>query len=910
MKSILHFIILLLTGYSVFAQVPSSPNENIWFTDNKVKTITVDGDYTYIGGNFNYVGPNTGAGVKITTTSPLPSTSFPKVKGGNISCVISDGSGGWYLCGEFTQVGAYSRNGLAHITSSGTVDSWNLSYNNQITSIVIYDGYLYIGGSFTNIGGVSVNCLARVNLATGNFDEGWKPNPSGFVSTMAVNSTGQLYIFGFTMSYELFLKKIDCTSGAIDGTWSAGTPDNFVSSIAVNSSDEVFIGGMFTMIGTTPVNYLAKLDPTSGALVSDWTPSLDKEIEKIVASGSYLYVCGAFDNIGSETISKLARINSSTGEVDNVWKPAPNQSVSTVAIDADGNVYAGGGFTIIGGKTRSYIAKLDKTDGTADDSWSSSADNVIQTIAINGSDIYAGGSFNSFGGQPRIRLAKLSSSTGELVTGWKADLDVSGSFVNSIAVNGDYVYVGGEFSTIGGVAIPHLARVDINTGTTDESWNPLASDAVSTMFKDGTNIYVGGGFGTIFSSTAYKNFVKLDASGNPVPGWTPAPNGTVSAIAVDGGNLYAAGSFMEIDGQPRTCLAELDKTTGHLVSAWTPTNNGGASSLVVDGSYVYMMGVFTKVNENESYSGLARVDKTDGTLDLTWYPAPRGNVNSIAFSGSDIFAGGSFDRIGGQDVKYLAKINNSNGNADASWNPVLDFAVNSLIIKGDILLAGGDFTNINGYKPGYFAAFTSSGALPVELISFTAQAINKGVELRWKTATEVNNYGFEIERSLVTGHQSLVKWEKVGFVTGAGNSNSSKEYSFTDENPPSGNIQYRIKQIDTDGKFEYFGTIAEVNLSLTDVKEMQIPKEFGLSQNFPNPFNPSTVISYKVPVTCNVTLKIYDALGRDVKTLVDENQQPGYYNISFDGSSYASGIYIYRLTAGKFNSTKKLMMIK
>jgi hypothetical protein len=210
-------------------------------------------------------------------------------------------------------------------------------------------------------------------------------------------------------------------------------------------------------------------------------------------------------------------------------------------------------------------------------------------------------------------------------------------------------------------------------------------------------------------------------------------------------------------------------------------------------------------------------------------------------------------------------------------------------------------------------------ALPVELTDFSAKVNSGSVLLSWKTATEINNYGFEIERKspsasaaspFTKGGLDADSWEKIGFVAGAGNSNSPKDYSFIDENPPSGNIQYRLKQIDNDGGFKYFGIVAEVNISLINVKENQIPKEFGVSQNYPNPFNPSTVISYQLPVSSNVTLRVYDALGREVETLVDGNQQAGYYNINFNGSKLASGIYIYRLTAGQFISTKKLMMVK
>jgi hypothetical protein len=250
-------------------------------------------------------------------------------------------------------------------------------------------------------------------------------------------------------------------------------------------------------------------------------------------------------------------------------------------------------------------------------------------------------------------------------------------------------------------------------------------------------------------------------------------------------------------------------------------------------------------------------------------------------------------------------------------------------------------------EPGHEKYFTvtasgnpsSDSPLPVVLTSFSASVNNGKVVLNWQTATEVNNYGFEVERSTVISHQSSViseqstsggnpqseidnpKWEKVGFVEGNGTSNSPKEYSLIDESPVVGNLQYRLKQIDTDGNYKYYSNIAEVNFNVTDVKEKQLPKEFSLSQNYPNPFNPATKIQYQIPSAgaalsggiqnvIHVKLSIYNILGHEVAALVNKEQAPGYYEVTFDASGLSTGVYIYKLTAGSFSSIKKLMLIK
>lgn len=190
--------------------------------------------------------------------------------------------------------------------------------------------------------------------------------------------------------------------------------------------------------------------------------------------------------------------------------------------------------------------------------------------------------------------------------------------------------------------------------------------------------------------------------------------------------------------------------------------------------------------------------------------------------------------------------------------------------------------------------------LPVELSSFTASSNQNVVNLKWQTTTEVNNYGFEIERAS-SSTMPLQVWEKIGFVNGNGNSNSPKTYSFNDYNPSGGSkFLYRLKQIDNDGQFEYSYAV-EVEI---------VPKEFALYQNYPNPFNPTTKINYCVPFDSRVAIYIYSITGELVSELVNDNIETGTYSIDFNGSNLASGMYIYKMAAGSFVKTYKMMLMK
>ncbi len=194
--------------------------------------------------------------------------------------------------------------------------------------------------------------------------------------------------------------------------------------------------------------------------------------------------------------------------------------------------------------------------------------------------------------------------------------------------------------------------------------------------------------------------------------------------------------------------------------------------------------------------------------------------------------------------------------------------------------------------------------LPVELTSFTVSFISSYVELKWRTVTEVNNYGFEIERaSFISNEVRNLNWQKVGFVQGHGNSNSTKEYSFTDNLSldPALNLSYRLKQIDNDGTFKYSEEV--------EVKT-QLPLKFLLSQNYPNPFNPNTTIRYQLPQNSFVTLKVFDVLGKEVSVLVNEVEDAGNHEVNFDASKLASGIYFCKMQTEDFTGIKKLLLIK
>jgi hypothetical protein len=369
----------------------------------------------------------------------------------------------------------------------------------------------------------------------------------------------------------------------------------------------------------------------------------------------------------------------------------------------------------------------------------------------------------------------------------------------------------------------------------------------------------------------------------------------ISKTETGGYAIYAVSGFLcfdiRLNGQYRTVSTSGDA----LLNAW---HHVAATS---DGRYVRLY--------------------VDGTLKSTFdagstYPIQYAYNNALIFgaeasnannTGGSHFSGALDEiRIWNTERSY-AEINSGmsttmSGNESGLigyWN----FDEGSGTVANDLTANGNDGTLLNS------PAWISSGVtLPVELVSFTAASSDKGAELRWRTVTEVNNQGFEIQRSEMSasdrtlGGDGHFEWSNAGFVEGNGTSNIPHEYLFTDRSVSAGTYSYRLKQIDRDGKFNY-SQEAVVTIGA-------VPKIFALEQNYPNPFNPATTIGFTLQVSGFTTLKIYDALGRHAATLVNGVKEQGPHTVQFNAEGLASGIYFYHLRTGEYTEVKKMHLLR
>lgn len=334
------------------------------------------------------------------------------------------------------------------------------------------------------------------------------------------------------------------------------------------------------------------------------------------------------------------------------------------------------------------------------------------------------------------------------------------------------------------------------------------------------------------------------------------------------------------------------------------------SSVVTMNAWHHVAAVFTSDGTNNGFFYV------DGELQSTFTTTIRPDAAASGqFSIGQEWDGGTPTQHFAGYIDEVRIWNKALTQTEIQTNMVSEIPTNSVGLLAYYQMTDGSGTTLtdnsgnghNGTLIGGVNFSSPATPLPVELTSFSANIDGSNISLHWQTATELNSYGFEMEKAVgspqsTVGSKSLFNWVKIGFVQGSGNSNSPKEYSFADESPVSGKSYYRLKMIDMDGSFEY-SDIVEVSFNLGI-------STFELSQNYPNPFNPETIISYKLPVNSFVTLKVYDVLGKEVTTLVNEMKGAGNYVVKFNAFKLSSGIYLYKLQLGNIVQTRKMILTK
>ncbi|MFZ4620352.1 MAG: T9SS type A sorting domain-containing protein [Bacteroidota bacterium] len=577
------------------------------------------------------------------------------------------------------------------------------------------------------------------------------------------------------------------------------------------------------------------------------------------------------------------------------------------------------------------------------------ANGSVFAVVSSGTTVFVGGSFTTIGGISRNGLAAINGATGAVLS-WNPspDRDGGGAMVRALALSsdGNSLFVGGLFSTIGGQTRHHLAKVDIATGNADASWDPNVSgiEGVEKMsVSTGDTVYFyGKDFTTINGSVsrpgsiaAVKGTGTGEATAFNPDGFIPITTRYIQ-VSPEGSTLYLGYNSLNVSwsGSTRNYFAALNTSDGS-VTDMNPLFNQGVFCSAIVGNTIYFGGQFTSINGSTAVQKLAKFDASGGwsnaSLVTNWNntsaTTPDGDIRAVCFStnGAEplLYIAGGFFAIGTTDRFKLAAVKASDATVQA-WDPAgagvqggLNMRMYISTVNQKIYIA--DFmSSILGTSRSFLASVSGgTDPLPVELSTFTVSQKENSAILKWSTATEVNNHGFEVERKLVSrlGGQAGFKvqgsgttasnsaWTRIAFVEGNGNSNTVHEYSYADRSLSAGTYSFRLKQIDRDGMFSYS--------TEADVKVGSVPNVFALEQNYPNPFNPSTSIGFTLQESGYTSLRIYDALGREVVTLVNEDLQAGvYHQRTFDAVRLSSGIYFSKLQSGENVQIRKMMLLK
>ncbi|HCY75281.1 MAG TPA: hypothetical protein DHV28_05125 [Ignavibacteriales bacterium] len=633
-------------------------------------------------------------------------------------------------------------------------------------------------------------------------------------------------------------------------------------SIESNNYSDMYDPGFTVYPGFPKQGLYSVISPKTGAIYCNL--DTDPEMEIIFGAGETLYAV----NLDGSAVTGWPK--TFTQYYEAVW----TVSFGDIDGDGEGEVVAG-----IGGPLGGHIQAFHK-DGS-----------IVTGFPVNVGKYPMSATLADLDGNSTMEIilgtrtykAYVYNGDGTVYPGWPKQMDryvASSASAGDVDNNGvmDVVMESRSFLYAwnkDGMPLPGFPYMILDTLTGSNSYSaPVLADLtgdgkLEIIFCSHSDATDAGGiiYAVKYDGTSLPGFPKT------VPNW-----------------IYGAPIVADIDGD-----SELEIIIGEYGASPTPAFSVFAYN--VDGSMVsnFPMGpyhgsanqitvadidndnqfeIIFDENVTENNLGRYRALNMDGT-DVTGWPLELNQNTSFQQPLlGDLNNDGILDIVGGS---FNFDINNKQVFLYA-WNTGLPYNATKIV------------NPMYQFNPQHTGVYVDPSTIPVELESFIATADDQKINLNWVTATELNNSGFEIEKST----DNLI-WNKIGFVNGKGTTTEKSYYSFNDNNPTDGKSYYRLKQIDYDGTFTYSSIVA-INFG--------IPVNFSLEQNYPNPFNPATIIKYNIPEESTVQLKIVNIVGEVVTELMNENQSAGNHSKLFNASNLSSGIYFAVLNASSLNSGK------
>jgi hypothetical protein len=854
------------------------------------------------------------------TASGTWDTQFglPNGVSGIVRAVAADGQGNVYVGGSFIVVGGISNpvNNIARFNTQ--TNTWSTlgtgssnGVNDRVNALAVVGNEVVVGGFFTSAGGVSANNVARFNTQT--------------------NTWSSL------------------------GTGSSNGVNDYVYALAV-VGNEVFVGGRFTEAGGVSANYVARFNTQTNTWSSLGTGSSNGVNERVFALavvGNEVVVGGSFTSAGGVSANRVARFNTQT----NTWSSlgtgssnGVNNNVLSLAVVGN-EVVVGGGFTSAGGVSANYVARFNTLTNT----WSrlgtgssNGVGDIVRALAVVGNEVVVGGRFTEAGGVSANNVARFNTLTNtwsSLGTGSSNGVSGGSSFpaVYALAVVGNEMVVGGFFTSAGGVSANYVAHFNTQTNT----WSSLGmfssngvNDRVFALAVVGNEVVVGGFF-TSAGGVSANRVARFNTQTNT---WsslgTGSQNGVsvggVAALAVVGNEVFVGGEFTSAGGVSANNVARFNTQTNTWSSLGTGSSNGVSGiglvyvyALAVVGNEVVVGGEFTSAGgvsannvarfnaQTNTWSSLG-TGSSNGVSGGSSFPA----VYALAVVGNEVFVGGFFTSAGGVSANGVARFNTQTNTwsslGTGSSNGVND-RVYALAVVGNEVFVGGSFTEAGGVSANRVARFNTQTNTWSRLGTGSSNGVSGGIFSAVYALAVVGNEVFVggsfteaggVSANRVARFNTLTNtWSSLGTGSSNGVSGIGLVYVYA--------LAVVGNEVVVGGEFTLAGGIASTfiarwNSGTSRVEQLSptAPKTFLLEQNYPNPFNPSTTIRYQLPVASEVKLEVYDVLGKKIATLVNERQSAGSYQVVWNASGLSSGTYFYRLQAGTFVETKKMIMVK
>lgn len=609
-----------------------------WAFEGTVNALLRHGSSWYVGGDFSSVGRTTGGGAPTLADGGLP-LHFPEVAG-QVFAVEPDGAGGLYIGGSFTSVGGLPRRNVAHLFPSLGVDPvWKPACNGSVYAIQLgVSGSVYLGGLFTTVSGQSRRALAEVSpiglLTT------WSPDVNGYVLALArVSSNSSVYFSGnFTTVNGQGRAGLAAVNGAgIVQPWSPSVSGGRVLGLTAVGST-LYANGDFTGIGMELRPGVAALDSTTGAVLA-WSPPVTGGFAVNAVApgpGDSLFIGGNFTQVGPLSRVALALVDADAGQ-PLPWNAAlTGGRVQGLAFES-GAVYAVGDFVRAGAQV--HAANFSATTASPL-TWRPRFNGLPRVVAVQPSGPFVGGDFTGLREQPRTGLAAIGTSGAlEPFAPTLGGATFGNPSVNALAAQGSSLVVGGTFSVAGGSVRNNAAMITTGSGQV-ASWNPNVGGTVWALAVVPGAVLLGGQFSQINGGTPRSNGAIVDATTAAAVSFNPPFISAVFGIATEGATSYWVGGFGPTSGLPRNHAAEFNLPSGAL-DGWNPSVTTDVKAVHVVGNTVALGGAFQFVNGSTFRQSLAVFDRIGGVVTPFDARLVIGEVRALTSVGNTLYAGGN-----------------------------------------------------------------------------------------------------------------------------------------------------------------------------------------------------------------------------------------------------------------------------